>query len=105
MGATSQDFKNFSRDLKAAIDGSDAQMFVDNFVKKKAHWSTYFFDYDVDKDGCLCRAMWVDPVSLKNYLAYGDIVSFDTTYKTNKYDICPISFLYMYIIFYVASLQ
>ncbi|XP_021739704.1 protein FAR1-RELATED SEQUENCE 5-like [Chenopodium quinoa] len=43
VGASKQDFKIFYRDLKAFIDGSDAQMFVDNFQNKKLLWSAFFF--------------------------------------------------------------
>ena len=43
VGASKQDFKNFYRDLKAYIAGSDAQMFVDNFQNKKLLWSAFFF--------------------------------------------------------------
>ena len=43
VGASKQDFKNFHRDLKTFIQGSDAQMFVDNFTKKKLMWSAFFF--------------------------------------------------------------
>ena len=35
ISASKQDFKIFHRDLKAYIQGSDAQMFVDNFTNKK----------------------------------------------------------------------
>lgn len=85
VGASKQDFKNFQRDLKAFIKDTDAQMFMDNFNKKKDMWSSFFFEYEVDDDMCLCRVLWCDPICLKNYALYGDIVSFDTTFKTNKY--------------------
>lgn len=84
VGASKQDFKNFYRDLKAFIDGSDAQMFVDNFQNKKLLWSAFFFSYDVDEEDRLCRALWADPICRKNYALFGDMVSFDTTFKTNR---------------------
>ncbi|XP_021749463.1 protein FAR1-RELATED SEQUENCE 5-like [Chenopodium quinoa] len=86
VGASKQDFKNFYRDLKAYIDGSDAQMFVDNFQNKKVLWSAFFFSYDVDEEDRLCRALWADPICRKNYALFGDMVSFDTTFKTNRYN-------------------
>ncbi|XP_021756150.1 protein FAR1-RELATED SEQUENCE 5-like [Chenopodium quinoa] len=86
VGASKQDFKNFYRDLKAFIDGSDAQMFVDNFQNKKLLWSAFFFSYDVDEEDRLCRALWADPICRKNYALFGDMVSFDTTFKTNRYN-------------------
>ncbi|XP_021715972.1 protein FAR1-RELATED SEQUENCE 5-like [Chenopodium quinoa] len=86
IGASKQDFKNFHRDLKAYIQGSDAQMFVDNFTNKKLMWSAFFFDFEMDDDYCLCRALWADPLCKKSYALFGDMVSFDTTYQTNRYN-------------------
>ncbi|XP_021773662.1 protein FAR1-RELATED SEQUENCE 5-like [Chenopodium quinoa] len=86
IGASKQDFKNFHRDLKAYIQGSDAQMFVDNFTNKKLMWSAFLFDFEMDEDYCLCRALWADPLCKKSYALFGDIVSFDTIYQTNRYN-------------------
>ncbi|XP_065866975.1 protein FAR1-RELATED SEQUENCE 5-like [Euphorbia lathyris] len=86
VGASKQDFKNFHRDLKAYIYESDAQMFIDIFSKKKLLWSAFFFDFDMDEDDHLCRALWADPICRKNYALFGDMVSFDTTYQTNRYN-------------------
>ncbi|XP_021725326.1 protein FAR1-RELATED SEQUENCE 5-like [Chenopodium quinoa] len=77
---------NTRKDLKAYIQGSDAQMFVDNFTNKKLMWSAFFFDFEMDEDYCLCRALWADPPCKKSYALFGDIVSFDTTYQTNRYN-------------------
>lgn len=82
--ATKQDFKNFQRDLKAYIKDTDAQMFVDKFMKKKQFSSDFFFEFEVDADGSLCRVLWCDAISRKNYFVFGDMISFDTTFKTNK---------------------
>ncbi|XP_021729783.1 protein FAR1-RELATED SEQUENCE 5-like [Chenopodium quinoa] len=74
------------KDLKAYIQGSDAQMFVDNFTNKKLMWSAFFFDFEMDEDYCLYRALWADPLCKKSYALFGDMVSFDTTYQTNRYN-------------------
>ncbi|XP_021717028.1 protein FAR1-RELATED SEQUENCE 5-like [Chenopodium quinoa] len=86
IGASRNDIKNFHRDLKAYIEGSDAQMFVDNFKRKKLMWSAYFFYYEMDEDDCLCRALWADPICRRNYAVFGDMLSFDTTYQSNRYN-------------------
>lgn len=85
VGATKQDFKNFQRDLKAYISGADGQMFVQHFSSQNEKWGPFFFEYEVDPDGCLVRALWCDSACMANYAIYGDMVSFDTTFKTNKY--------------------
>ncbi|XP_076943080.1 protein FAR-RED IMPAIRED RESPONSE 1-like [Bidens hawaiensis] len=35
---------------------------------------------------------WADEISKKNYLAFGDIISFDATFKTNKYTMVFVPF-------------
>ncbi|XP_021775628.1 protein FAR1-RELATED SEQUENCE 5-like [Chenopodium quinoa] len=64
IGASKSDFKNFHRDLKAYFEGSD---------------------YEMDEDDCLCRALWADLICRKNYAIFGDMVSFDTIYQSNRY--------------------
>ncbi|XP_071727513.1 protein FAR1-RELATED SEQUENCE 5-like [Rutidosis leptorrhynchoides] len=50
-----------------------------------------------DEDvGCskweLAGAFWADQASKENYKVFGDVVSFDSTFRTNKYDMKFISF-------------
>ncbi|XP_019172839.1 PREDICTED: protein FAR1-RELATED SEQUENCE 5-like [Ipomoea nil] len=35
----------------------------------------------------MSRLFWTDPMSKKNFAAFGDVVSFDATYSTNRYDL------------------
>ncbi|KAK9669665.1 hypothetical protein RND81_13G146800 [Saponaria officinalis] len=65
VGASLLDFKNFQREVKLFIGDADAEMFINNLEKlvhskKDAHGKSAF-------------------------LAFGDGVSFDPTYGTNKY--------------------
>ncbi|CAH9138537.1 unnamed protein product [Cuscuta epithymum] len=82
IGATSVDFKNFKRDLKAYLVGVDAQRLIDKLFRKKETSSAFSFDYVVDESDQLTRIFWVDPVCVKNYALFGDVVSFDATYET-----------------------
>lgn len=85
VGAAKQDFKNYQRDLKTIMKDSDGQMFVDYHTTQKRETAGYFFEYELDEEDHLCRAFWADPMGKKNYALYGDMVSFDTTYQTNRY--------------------
>ncbi|XP_057249928.1 protein FAR-RED IMPAIRED RESPONSE 1-like [Beta vulgaris subsp. vulgaris] len=86
VGASLVDFKNFSRDVKAYIQDVDADMFVNNFKEKAtSSGGGFFFDYCVDENRHLTRVFWADAISRKNYSLFGDMVSFDTTFDTNKY--------------------
>ncbi|KAK9671828.1 hypothetical protein RND81_12G057200 [Saponaria officinalis] len=85
VGATLNDFKNFQRDVKCLIHGRDGQMFVDRFKNMVDARKVFYFDYDVNDDGSLRRVIWADASARRNYSVFGDVVSFDPTYSTNKY--------------------
>ncbi|KAH6835291.1 hypothetical protein C2S53_014997 [Perilla frutescens var. hirtella] len=85
IGCAAVDFKNFSRDLKAYAVGVDAQMMLDKMSKRHELCSAFTFDYEVNKDDQLRCVFWVDPISRRNFSLFGDVVSFDATYRTNRY--------------------
>ncbi|KAK9672200.1 hypothetical protein RND81_12G083900 [Saponaria officinalis] len=60
VGASLLDFKNFKREVKLFIGDADAEI-------------------------NLCRVFWTNAHGKAAYLAFGDGVSFDPTYGTNKY--------------------
>ncbi|XP_074305609.1 protein FAR-RED IMPAIRED RESPONSE 1-like [Silene latifolia] len=86
IGASLNDFKNFHRNVKCYIHERDGQLFIDHFKEMAVNKEGFFFDYDVDLDGSLSIAIWADSAARRNYSAFGDCVSFDPTYTTNKYD-------------------
>ncbi|XP_076950151.1 protein FAR1-RELATED SEQUENCE 5-like [Bidens hawaiensis] len=92
VGATKDDCKNFKQDLNCYIGEYDAEMIVQRLCAKKTFSSDYSFEYDVNDDRELIRMFWADETSKSNYLAFGDIISFDTTFKTNKYKMVFVSF-------------
>ncbi|KAL8141705.1 hypothetical protein V2J09_014737 [Rumex salicifolius] len=85
VGASVVDFKNFRRDMLAYIGGSDAQMTINKFSNKKNLSHAFCFDYDVDSCGRLTRLFWADPMSRKNFSLFGNVVSFNATYRTNRF--------------------
>jgi len=84
LGASLADFKNFKRDIKCYIGDNDASMFINNF-KMLAETQGFYFAYDLDEDKCLTKVFWADQEAIKNYKLFGDTISFDPTYGTNKY--------------------
>ncbi|XP_076918408.1 protein FAR1-RELATED SEQUENCE 7-like [Bidens hawaiensis] len=67
-------------------------MVVQRLSGKKNCCDGYSFEYAVNSNGELHRLFWADEISKKNYLAFGDIISFDVTFKTNKYNIVFVPF-------------
>jgi hypothetical protein len=86
VGCTKRDFQNYHRYLKCAINTSDAQMFIDNLARRKEANPAFFFDYMLDEKGRLVHIFWADTTSRKNYSHFGDVISFDSTYTTNQYN-------------------
>jgi sensor domain CHASE-containing protein len=59
---------------------------VAQMERKKEANSAFFYDFVVDKRGKLVYIFWDDGTSRKNYRHFGDLVSFDTTYNINQYN-------------------
>ncbi|XP_074315138.1 protein FAR1-RELATED SEQUENCE 5-like [Silene latifolia] len=85
VGAQLVDFKNFGRDIKCFIGDRDAQLFVNYFEDKRDTTEGFYFAYEVDSGKCLVRAFWCDAESRRNYALFGDYITYDPTYSTNKY--------------------
>ncbi|XP_074265889.1 protein FAR1-RELATED SEQUENCE 5-like [Silene latifolia] len=85
VGAQLVDFKNFGRDIKCFIGDRDAQLFVKYFDDKRDTSEGFYFAYEVDSGKCLVRAFWCDAESRRNYALFGDYITYDPTYSTNKY--------------------
>ncbi|KAK8919006.1 Protein FAR1-RELATED SEQUENCE 5 [Platanthera zijinensis] len=85
VGFTCVDARNYVRDLKALIADSDAQMFIQNFKNLQQHNSSFYYAYELDADDHLKCVFWADEIARNNFSVFGDLLSFDTTYNTNKY--------------------
>ena len=60
-------------------------MIIDEMKKKKKESCDAFtYEYEVDSRSRLMHLFWCDPIAKKNFMQFGDIVSFDTTYSTNR---------------------
>lgn len=59
----------------------------------QAKYEGSFFSMDLDEEGQLKNVFWADPRSRSAYNDFGDIVYFDTTYLTNKYDLPFVPFI------------
>nr|GEW67521.1 hypothetical protein [Tanacetum cinerariifolium] len=88
---TTVDFKNFFRSVNCYIGDSDAQMLIHKMENRKKHMSDFSFGYLVE-NAELSGIFWADEVSKYNYREFGDVVSFDTTFKTNKHKMVFVPF-------------
>ncbi|KAG2727616.1 hypothetical protein I3760_01G165700 [Carya illinoinensis] len=81
-----KDCRNYidkARYLRLGKGGSDA---LNEYFKRMRDQNDGFVFYmDVDDDGRLRNVFWADARSRAAYEYFGDVVSFDTTYLTNRY--------------------
>ncbi|XP_071739677.1 protein FAR1-RELATED SEQUENCE 5-like [Rutidosis leptorrhynchoides] len=88
VGPSSVDFQNFRRDMNQYVGGeSDAHIFIENLLRKQEVLPNFTCEYKCGNDGTLLGVFWSDYVSKVNYQEFGDIVSFDATYKTNNIEL------------------
>ncbi|KAF5727099.1 FAR1-related sequence 5 [Tripterygium wilfordii] len=45
----------------------------------------FFYAVQGDEDQCMSNVFWADPRAMINYTYFGDTVTFDTTYRSNRY--------------------
>ncbi|XP_031126315.1 protein FAR1-RELATED SEQUENCE 5-like [Ipomoea triloba] len=92
IGATSVDFHNFKRDLQEYVSGGDGEMIIKQFSQKREVSDGFYFDYQLDEENRLTRLFWADPLARDNFSTFGDAISFDATYGTNRYSLVFVPF-------------
>ncbi|XP_062191257.1 protein FAR1-RELATED SEQUENCE 5-like [Phragmites australis] len=81
-----KDVSNFRSTLRTTKKYKDMQETLDYFEELKVQdGPNFFYKFKLDKDYKIHNLFWVDGSARKAYEAYGDCVSFDTTYMTNMY--------------------
>ncbi|KAL7199240.1 hypothetical protein ACSBR2_021512 [Camellia fascicularis] len=68
------------------LEKGDATAMYNYFVKMQADNSEFFYVLDLDEDGKLLNVFWANARSRAAFKEFGDVVTFDTTYLVNKYD-------------------
>uniref|UniRef100_K4A1D1 Uncharacterized protein n=1 Tax=Setaria italica TaxID=4555 RepID=K4A1D1_SETIT len=61
--------------------------------KRKVEDPTFYYIFQVDKDMEVKNLFWREGISLQWYAEYGECVSFDTMYMTNRYNLPFTSFV------------
>ncbi|XP_071740569.1 protein FAR1-RELATED SEQUENCE 5-like [Rutidosis leptorrhynchoides] len=85
LASSHVDFKNFQRDLSRTIVESDAHISLQYLAKKKEDDPNFSYEYVCAAGGELLGMFWADNICKLNYQEFGDILSFDPTYNTNRY--------------------
>ncbi|KAJ0462986.1 putative transcription factor FAR family [Helianthus annuus] len=92
VGVTSTDCKNFKRDINLFIGEFDVDMAVQRLMKKKLYLPNFSCEFYCDEKGSLAGLFWADEEMKLNYEVFGDVMSFDATFRTNRYDLVFVPF-------------
>ncbi|RYR02445.1 hypothetical protein Ahy_B06g081237 [Arachis hypogaea] len=94
LGFSEKDVRNYiSSRLRSTNVNADVKEMLNYFMRMKELNPNYFYAVNVDDDYKLMSAVWVDARCKASYEYYGDVVSFDTTYSTNRHGLPFAAFI------------
>ena len=94
VGYTQRDLYNFChRHKQGTISAGDAQTVIRHLRERERRDADFFFRSMTDEQGHLVGLFWCDTQCLLDYAAFGDVVVFDSTYKTNQYNLPLVPFV------------
>ncbi|XP_023740620.2 protein FAR1-RELATED SEQUENCE 5-like [Lactuca sativa] len=91
VGPEAIDYKNFRRKVGNIIGDKDAQLVVDKTNMRKDELHNYTFEYKC-VDSVLNAMFWADETDKLYYKEFGDVISFDATFRTNTYGMIFVPF-------------
>ncbi|KAK7323268.1 hypothetical protein VNO77_26733 [Canavalia gladiata] len=79
-------YNHINRKNRARIEDGDAFAALCYLQAKADNDPMYFLKFTTSTDGRLQHLFWADGCNRVNYECFGDVITFDTTYKKNKYN-------------------
>ncbi|KAF8665186.1 hypothetical protein HU200_054163 [Digitaria exilis] len=79
------DISNYRTKIQRETGCNDMTLVVQFLKDKQAQDPLFFFSFDADEQNKVRNIFWSYGKSRVAYEHYGDVVSFDTTYETNRY--------------------
>ncbi|KAG8374901.1 hypothetical protein BUALT_Bualt10G0043800 [Buddleja alternifolia] len=85
VGFIFEDYKNYLR-LKRTMDMKigDTGGVLEYLQQRQLDDPNFFYAIQVDEHYLIANILWVDAQMMADYAHFGDVVSFDTTYRKNK---------------------
>ncbi|RYR76942.1 hypothetical protein Ahy_A01g001440 isoform B [Arachis hypogaea] len=89
-----KDVRNYiTREVRNVSEQEDAKEFGKYFLRMKEKNPNFFFELELEEDQSIKLAFWADARSRAAFEYFGDVISFDTTYNTNRYNLVCGSFV------------
>ncbi|XP_052198814.1 protein FAR1-RELATED SEQUENCE 6-like isoform X2 [Diospyros lotus] len=88
LPVTGRDCRNYiAKAGQIRLGTGDAEALRNYFCRMQKRNCNFFYLIDMDGEGRLRNVFWADARSRAAYESFADVISFDTTYLTNKYDL------------------
>ncbi|WVZ77422.1 hypothetical protein U9M48_025287 [Paspalum notatum var. saurae] len=71
---------------KKYLQPSYAQTLLEYLKNKQSENPSFFYAVQMDDDGQIANFFWTDGQAIVDYACFGDAVSFDTTFETNRFE-------------------
>ncbi|CAL5202796.1 unnamed protein product [Lathyrus oleraceus] len=89
-----KDVRNYiNKECRAIGKEGDGKTLISYFCKMREQNTYFFYDIDLGDDFHVRNVFWADARNRAAYEYFGDVVTFDTTYLTNKYDMLFAAFV------------
>ena len=79
-------------EIKLETKDQDGKMFFEYFRQMKESDPRCYFSIEKDDDDHIKHVFWADYCFQKSYSEFEDVVSFETTYNTNRYGLVFCAF-------------
>ncbi|KAF2318813.1 hypothetical protein GH714_010909 [Hevea brasiliensis] len=94
VGFTKRDCYNYVNKQKMVlIEAGDSQSLINHFKHRMSGDAMYVYTVQVDQENRMTNFFWRDGRSRIDYDCFGDVVVFDTTYHTNRYNLICAPFV------------
>ncbi|KAK2640944.1 hypothetical protein Ddye_022707 [Dipteronia dyeriana] len=86
FGFLDKDYRNYIYKKRSLnMEKGDAGAILQYFQKMLVENSSNFYSMQLDEDDMITNIFWADARSVSDYSLFGDVICFDTTYRTNEY--------------------
>ncbi|KAG6778249.1 hypothetical protein POTOM_018103 [Populus tomentosa] len=85
VGFTEVDCRNYMRNNRQRSMEGDIQLLLDYLRQMQSENPDFFYALQGDDGQFTGNVLWADPRARANYSYFGDTVTFDTTYRSNRY--------------------
>ncbi|XP_021715624.1 protein FAR1-RELATED SEQUENCE 5-like [Chenopodium quinoa] len=94
VGHTKRDHLNYvSRVKMSMVEGGDMQNVLNTLQERVDQDPSFFYRLKFGEENNVVSYFWRDSQMLEDFKAYGDVLIFDTTYRTNKYGLICAPFV------------